>query len=123
MQAKESDGAIMIKKNKLTTNILGTNYSIEVVNQKKMQDIAESSESFFQGLCDYQDKVIYIDEDVARDEYLFNTTLRHEIIHSYFYESGLNTQCDFARIEENVDWIALQFPKIMKNIIELGLEK
>lgn len=45
--------------------------------------------------------------------------LRHEIIHAFLRESGLSgnsMQYDgaWAQCEEMVDWIAIQFPKILK---------
>lgn len=45
--------------------------------------------------------------------------LRHEIIHAFFNESGLqddssNIDCGWAVNEEMVDWIAIQFPKMVK---------
>ena len=44
--------------------------------------------------------------------------IRHEIIHAFLYESGLegNTnKCkNWSQNEEMVDWIAIQFPKILK---------
>lgn len=40
--------------------------------------------------------------------------LRHEIIHAFFGESGLRSCSQYAEDEELVDWIAIQFPKILK---------
>ncbi len=45
--------------------------------------------------------------------------LRHEIVHAFFYESGLACNSNrlddaWARNEERVDWFALQGPKIYK---------
>lgn len=37
--------------------------------------------------------------------------LRHEIIHAYFFESGL---LDYGTNEQLVDWIVLQFPKMLE---------
>ena len=43
--------------------------------------------------------------------------LRHEIIHAFFYESGLwnnsGTSDAFGQDETITDWIAIQFPKIL----------
>lgn len=43
---------------------------------------------------------------------------RHEIIHAFFYESGLwvnsNDIEQWAMNEEMIDWLAIQFPKIYK---------
>lgn len=44
--------------------------------------------------------------------------IRHEIIHAFLYESGLegntNKSKNWSQNEEMVDWIAIQFPKILK---------
>lgn len=37
---------------------------------------------------------------------------RHELIHAFLYECGLNDSSDWARNEELIDWLAIQFPKI-----------
>lgn len=51
--------------------------------------------------------------------------LRHEIIHAFLYESGLDGSArpveSWAANEEMVDWIAIQSPKIFKAFRELGL--
>ena len=55
----------------------------------------------------------------------FAHTMRHEVIHAYLLESGLNsssnpTDC-LARNEEMVDWFALQIPKMINTFRELGV--
>lgn len=55
-----------------------------------------------------------------------NESLRHEIMHAFLYESGvwgssMGTE-SWAMNEEMVDWIAIQFPKILKVYRELGCE-
>lgn len=52
-------------------------------------------------------------------------TMRHEIVHAFFHESGLadssfNADFAWAKNEEMVDWIALQGPKIYKAWQEAG---
>ena len=50
--------------------------------------------------------------------------LRHEIIHAFLSESGLD--CNFEHLkqfgheETMVDWIAIQFPKIYEVYKEVG---
>lgn len=41
---------------------------------------------------------------------------RHEVIHAYFYESGLT---DYAGNEQLVDWIAWQFPKMLETFKQI----
>lgn len=66
------------------------------------------------------------DESAKAKQKILNTTLRHEIIHVFLYESGIfgsSTGVDsWAMNEEMVDWIALQFPKILKVYQQLGCE-
>lgn len=53
------------------------------------------------------------------------TVIRHEIIHAFLYESGLENSsagCTaWAVNEEMVDWIAIQAPKIIKVFLDLDL--
>ena len=43
-------------------------------------------------------------------ELYYKNVLRHEIIHAFFFESGLDTYCNN---EELVDWLAIQVPKMI----------
>ncbi|VDG32868.1 hypothetical protein [Lactobacillus plantarum subsp. plantarum] [Lactiplantibacillus mudanjiangensis] len=38
--------------------------------------------------------------------------LYHEVLHAFLYESGLDSNSDWARNEEIIDWFALQHEKI-----------
>jgi hypothetical protein len=64
------------------------------------------------------------DETDAVKQKQNQATLRHEVIHCFIYESGLwGSSCGidaWALNEEMVDWIAIQFPKILKIYQELG---
>ncbi len=42
--------------------------------------------------------------------------LRHEVIHAFFSESGLD---DYSSNEELVNWIAIQFPKMLQVFKEI----
>lgn len=44
---------------------------------------------------------------------------RHELIHAFLAESGLQTECSWA-CEEMVDWVANQFPKMVEAFGEAG---
>ena len=52
-------------------------------------------------------------------------TLRHEIIHAFLHESGLDWSTSaadsWAANEEMVDWFAIQAPKILKVFQEMEL--
>ena len=59
-------------------------------------------------------RVIYIDFEVYE-----KTNLRHELIHAFLFESGLDGNSiwgngDNDHPEQVVEWLALQFPKILK---------
>ena len=104
-----------------TVNILGTEYSISVQTEEENEKLEEAD-----GLCEvYANKLVL---RLAKNEKMnydnFNEyekkTLRHEIVHAFFAESGLRGNSDYAENEELVDWIAIQFPKILKAYQEVG---
>lgn len=47
-----------------------------------------------------------------------NAVIRHEIIHAFLHESGLDT-CSWATNEEMIDWIAMQFPMMLQTFKEV----
>lgn len=102
-----------------TVNILGTEYKVfrEPFGDKGID-----------GYCDYTSKEIRIRNDntneVADFNALMKKQLRHEIIHAFLAESGLQANYEnhrqFGHDETLVDWFAIQFPKIMKAFEEIG---
>lgn len=98
---------------KLRVNVLGTEYEI-IIATKNDYPILEQADGFI----DSSTKQIIIeemkpDEYTKQDmDYYRNQVLRHEIIHAFLFESGLDSSSEWARNEEIVDWIAIQFPKI-----------
>lgn len=100
--------------------ILGTLYKIKYKNLK---------DADYDGSCDYTSKTIIIRADnyynVEDFKRLQNKQLRHEIIHAFLAESGL--QCNFEHSttwgheETMVDWIAIQFPKLLAVYKELDI--
>ena len=106
-------------KNKI--NVLGTDYKI-------IYNVNEDDDPYIvdcDGYIDYTTKEIYI-KDMSQHgwsdtKYHENTVTRHELIHAFLYESGLNVNSDWARNEELIDWIALQIPKINKSFEELNI--
>lgn len=100
-------------------DVLGTEYAIEL---KILRD--EDCDGF----CDYTSKHIVIRSDNTNEvedfEWMQKKQLRHEIIHAFLAESGL--QCNFEHSqkfgheETMVDWIAVQFPKLHKAFEEAG---
>lgn len=102
----------------MRVNILGTEYRIE---QRKVDEDPLLETRL--GYCDNTTKTIVIGElrpelgsssdmEVARRQ-----IVRHEIVHAFLFESGLDSSSDWGRDETLVDWIALQFPKI-KTVFE-----
>lgn len=115
-------------------NILGAEYSIGI---HKMDEDSVLKDNSWMGYCDEDAKLIivadlddekyfYHDSEEAKD-FSFKKTLRHEIIHAFLNESGLssdalNYNAGWAKNEEMVDWLAIQFPKISKVFAELGID-
>lgn len=110
----------------LNTNILGTRYSIHKGASEK--DFPELEE--WDGFVDWTSNDIYIREPrenaFANFERYERSCIRHEIVHAFLHESGLdsdsgNIDGPWAANEEMVDWIAIQFPKIYKVFEQLGV--
>lgn len=73
--------------------------------------------------CGTKKKDIYEGTLEDMEEYV-KKVLRHEIVHAFFFESGLH-ECSgqaeaWASNETMVDWIARQGPKIYKAWEEVG---
>lgn len=113
-------------------DILGTEYTIYVKNY--------SDDPYFKRCCasGYRDamlkEIVLCDLHTfpgfknETDEYILRfhkENLRHEIVHAFLYESGLdansqNNGSSWADNEEIVDWFAIQGPKICKAWKEAG---
>ena len=105
-------------------NVLGTDYEIIEGN--------ESSYPALEGVDGFTDPSIHqcvIDDQkyhegdvhaLADLERYKNKVIRHELIHAFLEESGLSCECEWARNEEMVDWLAVQSPKIFKAFLEAG---
>lgn len=112
-------------------NILGTTYKVYL-------NIPSFKDPHLNGLFGYtspHNKKIVVadvrtipgwesaDDDTVYD--VFASTVRHEVIHAYLMESGLNgsansSEC-WARNEEMVDWFAIQIPKLIETFRVLGV--
>ena len=101
-------------KKAMTVDVLGTKYNI--IESNKVDDPNLENND---GYCDHSTKNIVIDTfkdspgSLGDLESYKMQVLRHEVIHAFLYESGLDT-CSWAKEEEIVDWIACQFPKMLK---------
>ena len=99
----------------MTVNVLGTKYTIKKSN--KIEDVNLEGND---GYCDFTTKTIVIDtfkvfpgsfKDLESYE---KQVIRHELIHAFLFESGLDVN-SWGRNEELVDWISIQFPKMMNS--------
>lgn len=93
-------------------DVLGTEYEIIVQTSADNPKLEDAN-----GLCEFWSKQLII--DIAKPERTtydnleaFNKkVLRHEIVHAFLGESGLK---EYMSDETLVDWIAVQFPKMLK---------
>lgn len=107
-------------------DVLGTKYQ---VNRYGYKDKPIFETRSYDGYCDPIEKEIAIvdltthpdfkDETEAYCRKAEKMTIRHEIVHAFFNESGLmdsslQYSSGWAKNEEMVDWIASQFNKIME---------
>lgn len=113
-------------------NVLGTEYEIVFRNYDELEIFEDK------GLEAYTDSIekkivvgnihTFPDYEKETEEYCgkcIKETLRHEIVHAFLNESGLQVcSCvpkgGWARNEEMVDWIALQFPKMLEAMKTAG---
>lgn len=101
----------------LKIDILGTEYTI--TDKTKEEDpYLEKCD----GYCDKSVKKIVIskkedDCELANFKWYRRKIMRHEIIHAFLFESGLHENWhhdEYGHDETVVDWIAVQFPKLME---------
>lgn len=98
-------------------DVLGTKYTILILPKSKDKYLERVD-----GYCDKTSKKIVVkakDETCELDDYEVykKVCLRHEIIHAFLFESGLHQNFhheEWGHEETMVDWIATQFPKLMK---------
>lgn len=97
-------------------NVLGTEYEIIVNSAKNNPKFCErdayaetySKKIVIEDKKDFENETRMLDDIDSYQE----RVLKHEIIHAFLHESGLDSNSDWATNEEIVDWIALQFDKI-----------
>ncbi len=108
----------------MTVNVLGTEYTVTV---KKYKDDEAFERRSIDGYCDgYTKQIVVCDittwpgwehESPETAQKSQKETLRHEIVHAFFAESGLMDSAviydsAWSKNEEMVDWIAIQGPKL-----------
>ena len=96
----------------MTVNVLGVKYTIKESNEDTDPILKDND-----GYCDHSTKTIVIktfklSPNSMKDlESYRKQVIRHELVHAFLFESGLDA-CSWARDEELVDWISIQFPKL-----------
>ena len=105
----------------MTVNVLGRAYELLEGHPETDPALKEND-----GYCDPSVAVCVVDKqdkleaDSLKDiESYKRQVTRHELIHAFLFESGLGYECEWA-CEEMVDWLARQFPKIVKAFEEAG---
>ncbi len=114
-----------------TIYILGTEY---LIDYKCYGEEPVFEKEMVAGYCDPNTKRLVIcdlnthpkyatDGDLSR-QIEMKHTLRHEIVHAFLFESGLDCESHFSnawgRDEEIVDWLAIQGVKLYNCWVEAG---
>lgn len=116
----------------MVVSILGVPYKIETHKISKDEVLDKNK---FDGYCSMTARLIVI-ADLTEEKYFEwsceneknayrKAVLRHEITHAFLNESGLSSSTvvpvdGWAKNEEMVDWIAIQFPKMLEVFEEVG---
>ena len=113
----------------MTVNVLGAQYAIKFIEKSKDPALEN-----LDGYCDSSTNSIVVRKytESERKEPLAlgdldayeKKVLRHELVHAFFYESGLSCNANghecWPQNEEMVDWMAIQGPKLFKAWEEVG---
>lgn len=101
-----------------TVNILGTEYTIEEDESLVKTQADGLTQQYEKKITIRPCKDMLNDEDREEAKKIrYDEVIRHEVVHASFIESGLS---DYCANEQLVDWIASQFPKLLKMFVELG---
>lgn len=99
---------------------LGTKYKIVFKTEDEDSFLIENA-----GFTDFANKQIVLNSESMKEEATgakYRRVLRHEVIHAFLYESGLNDSYCWDE-ESTVDWFAIQAPKIFKVYEELDINE
>ena len=102
----------------MKVNVLGTEYEIIESSKSEYPKLEDLN-----GYCELHSKKIIIDDLVEKSadrlacenlDIFKKKVIRHELLHAFLYESGIFIS-DVTPIneEELVEWIAVQFPKML----------
>lgn len=122
MQWKQCGKGKENKMKKNIVNVLGTEYEIRCDTEIGKNLLSAGKD----GECDLYAKVINVIDisqvnDTREDGRInsWNSTLRHELMHAFFTEAGVDK---YSWDETLVDFIAMQFPKIRALFKEVGCD-
>ena len=99
-------------------DVLGTKYNIVIDSELEKLNADGECKRFIKLIrIRPEDSMCYEESTVDERSKCFKEVLRHEIIHAFLDESGLN---NYSSDEQLVDWLAIQFPKLQKAFNEAG---
>ena len=109
-------------------NVLGTEYILNYKTKKEDEMLKTRdgyTDNYLKRIVVVRNKEFSDGWDKNAIEIYKNKVLRHEIIHAFLYESGLdvnsNKSYSWAENEEMVDWFAIQSPKLFRIYKELDI--
>lgn len=91
--------------------ICGIDYTIRRVRQSVDENLADCC-----GYVNKPDKVIVINSELCSEEQ--TATLRHELLHAFFHECGLERYCNDELL---IEFLEIQLPKIFALCNELKI--
>lgn len=92
-------------------DILGTKYTLHYDDTITDKHEANGTAELFSKKIVISLSGYYDDEVFENIEEYYKKVIRHELVHAFFYEMGLNNYC---RDEVLVDALAIQMPKMYK---------
>ena len=95
-------------------NVLGTEYSLIIDKSDYLKNInADGEHREYEKTITIRQLSGFLDRESTPEakEVRKKEVLRHEIIHAFFSESGLD---NYNGDEQLVNWLAIQFPKMQK---------
>ena len=95
-------------------NILGTEYTLIQSDENQDPYLKNADGYCDQTVHECVISTFYPEPMSVKDlEEYKKKVIRHELVHAFLFESGLAEE-SWAKHEEIVDWIAFQFPKMLK---------
>lgn len=109
----------VLASNTVWVDILGTRWAVVSENFGNKD---------FDGLTDFTTRTIKVRNDNVQEfdnfKELYKRTVRHEVLHAFMIESGLDSNFnhpEYGHDETFIDWVAIQFPKILVAYSKLGV--